>query len=549
MQWRRIEKARRILAAEAGTVRKDWGGRLPVALVYANTYRVGMGSLALHTLYRLFNDREDVVCERVFWEGRGQAGEAPISLESQRPLGDFAALAFSLSFELDYLNAVQMLKDARLPLLAQERDASHPLLVAGGPAIYANPEPLALIFDAFAIGEGEVIIPPLTDALWEAWRSAPHTALSALAAVPGMYVPALDNGPVRRQWLRDLDAHPATTQIYAAGVEFGDRVLIEVARGCGRGCRFCLAGYGYRPPRELRPATVLQAIRPGLQHRDKVGLVGAAISDYSCIDELATELRRMGVRLSVSSLRADSISEPLLRALAESNTQTLTIAPEAGSWRLRRAINKPQADEQIMAAVELAARYNFPQLKLYFMVGQPGEEMEDVEAIVKAALEARRVFSRSMVVNATPYVPKAHTAFQWAAMAPPELLEERIRYLERQLAPQRIKVRYDSPAWAAVEGILARGDRRLGHALARVKRASLAGWRRALREAGLDQGEYLRQREPDEPLPWATVDMGVESSYLRREWQKAQQGDLTPPCPPDGCSACGVCEPNPGKET
>lgn len=544
MQWVQIERARKVLEAETGAVCKDWGGRLPVALVYANTYRVGMGSLALHTLYRLFNERAEVVCERVFWEEQLRAGEAPISLESQRPLGDFGLLAFSLSFELDYLHAAQMLKEARLPLLAGERDSSHPLLIAGGPAIYANPEPLALIFDAFAIGEGEVIIPPLLDALLGAWDADRGEVLAALAAVPGLYVPALwepDKGPIRRRWLHDLNSQPSTTQIYTDDSEFGDRVLIEVARGCGRGCRFCLAGYGYRPLRELRPETVLQALEPGLQHRDKVGLVGAAISDYSRIDELVEELRRREVSLSVSSLRADSISEPLIQALAQSHTQTFTIAPEAGSRRLRRRINKPQTDEQIVAALEMAARYDFSQAKLYFMVGLPGEEAEELEGIVRTALEARRVFPRNVTVNATPYVPKAHTPFQWAAMAPSDTLEERIRYLERQLSPQNIRVRCDSPAWAAAEGVLARGDRRLGQALALMKKTSLAGWRRALREAGLDQEEYLRERGSDETLPWATVDLGVDLSFLRRDWQRAQREELTPPCPTGNCRACGVC--------
>jgi radical SAM superfamily enzyme YgiQ (UPF0313 family) len=540
MQWKHVTEVRRLLDAEIGTIYKDWGGRLPIALIYANTYYVGMSSLAVHALYRLFNDRADVVCERVFWNK--QRDRQATSLESQRPLSDFAVLAFTLSYEIDYFNAVELLRRAGIPLFAGEREATQPLLIAGGPAVSTNPEPLALIFDAFAIGEGEAIIPSLADALWETLGDGREVALAALARVPGIYVPALASSPVSRQWVRELDLLPAVTQIYNRNSEFADRTLIEIARGCGRGCRFCLAGYTYRPMREVRPETVLKLASEGLKYRDKVGLVSAAVSDYSCIDEIALALRRIGARVTVSSMRVDPISEPLIRALAESGTRTLTIAPEAGSWGVRQSANKPQTDEQILAVVELAARYGFAQLKLYFMVGQPGEGEDDVEAIADLAMAARARFPRNLVINATPYVPKAHTPFQWAAMAAVETLEERIRYLEQRLASPGLIVRSDSPAWAAVEGVLARGDRRLGSVLARMRHTSLAAWRRALVEEGLSQSEYLHQREPGEPLPWSVVNPGVSEEYLKREWQRAQRGELTHPCPPTGCRQCGACD-------
>jgi radical SAM superfamily enzyme YgiQ (UPF0313 family) len=551
LNYRHIDAAKRILAREEGTIHKDWGGRLPVALIYANTYRLAMSSLALHTIYGLFNKEPDVVCERAFSpepsdrEGYRSApyGNKPIlSIESQRPLTDFPVIAFTISYEMDYFNAVRMLQQAGIPALAEDRDETWPLIIAGGPAVYTNPAPLADIFDAFAIGEGEVIVPPLVDALWEAGNARRDEGLRILSQVPGMYVPAVENGPVGRVWLRDLDSMPAMTQIYTHDTEFGDRALIEIARGCGRGCRFCMAGYTYRPMREVSLETILAVARHSLKHRDKIGLVSAAVSDHSWIDQIAIELRAIGAKIAISSMRVDPISEPLIRALAESGTQTLTIAPEAGSVRMRKVINKPQSDEQLLYAVDLAASYNFPQLKMYFMIGQPTETEADVEAIADLALAARKRFPRHVAINATPYVPKAHTAFQWQAMTPVETMEARIKYLERRLQPAGVAVRSDSPSWAAVEGVLARGDRRLGRVLAGMRKTTLSEWERALKAEGLSQEEYLRERSPDEALPWTVVDTGVSQAYFAWDVRRAYRDELSRACPPAGCLKCNACD-------
>jgi radical SAM superfamily enzyme YgiQ (UPF0313 family) len=355
-------------------------------------------------------------------------------------------------------------------------------------------------------------------------------------------VPALNNGPVRRVWVKDVDTLPTMTQIYTDQTEFGDRTLLEIARGCGRGCRFCMAGYVYRPMRELHLDTVLAAARHALNHRDRIGLVSAAVSDHSWIDDIATELRAMGARLTASSMRVDPISEPLVKGLAESGNQTLTIAPEAGSVRMRKVINKPQADAQILHAVELAAKYNFPQLKMYFMVGQPTETEEDVEAIADMALAARGIFPRNIAINATPYVPKSQTAFQWAAMLPVEALETRVKYLQDRLQPNGVTVRSDSPAWAAVEGTLARGDRRLGRVLARMRKVNLREWARALAAEGLNQDDFLRERSLDEKLPWEVVTTGVSKAFFTWDLRRALRDDLTQACPPAGCMKCNACD-------
>ena len=540
MKWKHIAEARHTLEREQGAILKDWGGRLPIALIYPNTYYVGMSNLGLHAVYRLFNANDDVVCERAFWT----KDAPPLSIETQHPLADFAVLAFTVSYELDYLNVVQMLRAAGIPLQAEERDQDWPLVIAGGPAVTANPEPLSPFCDAFAIGEGEVIIPLLLDALREGIRAGRDDLWKALSAIPGLYVPHLPEHqlPVKRQWEHDLDARPTMTAVYTPDTEFGDRTLIEISRGCGRGCRFCLAGFCYRPPRERSVEALLAQARMGLRYREGVGLVSAAVSDYSRIGELVAGLRGMGAGISVSSLRVDPLPEALLQALAESGIRTLTIAPEAGSQRLRTMINKGVSEDDVLRAAHAAARHGFAQLKLYFMVGLPGETDDDVQAITDLALAVGKPFRRQVTVNLTPFVPKAHTPFQWVAMADVTTLRARIRRVRQTLQRRGVAVRAESPAWAAVQGVLARGDRRVGAALLALEHPTLAGWRKALAATDLDPAAYLGKWSPDEALPWQVVHSGVDVAYLRREWERAQTGRETVPCQPDGCHLCGVCE-------
>ena len=520
MGWETIQRAREKLRGEVGAVFKDWGGRLPIALIYPNSYYVGMSNLGVHVVYRLFNDYPDIVCERVFHE---RADPVPVSLESQRPLGDFAVLACSLSFELDYLNLVEMLRHSGFPLFSAQRDATHPLLIAGGPCVMANPEPLATIVDAFAIGEAETIIPRLVGVLSGAVDADRRELLRRLAALPGIYVPAFyeveaaDDQivairptagvpyPVQRQWLADLDAYPARSVVLTRDTEFGDMYLLEVTRGCGRGCHFCLAGVAYSPVRERSPETLLTTAREGLEHRQTLGLIGASLSDYSQIEGLVRSLRRMGAKLSVSSLRVDPLPEALLQALSESGSQTITLAPEAGSERLRRMIRKGISTEDIMRAVELVAGRDFPHLKLYFMLGLPGEEKTDVQAIVQLMEGVRKRFHRRITVNVTPFVPKAQTPFERQPMAGRDILAERIGYVDKALRALDVETRADSPRWAEVQAILARGDRRLGEALMALSGTTLAAWRSALKAADLNAGHYLGDRSAERMLPWSTI--------------------------------------------
>jgi radical SAM superfamily enzyme YgiQ (UPF0313 family) len=496
MTWQQIDAANRLLSRERGTVRKDWGGRLPIALVFPNTYYLGMSSLAVHSLYHLWNAREDVVCERVFTDF-----SPPLALESGAPLDYFPVVAFSLSYEMDYFNLVALLRSAGIPPRAAERDDTQPLIIAGGPAVSANPEPLAPLLDAVVIGEAEPILQPLTDAL-HLVTAGRQVALDALAAIPGLYLPARPASPVVRQRLGDLDEVPSHSVIYTPDTEFADMGLIEIARGCGRGCRFCLAGASYRPPRHRSAESILAQARQLLKQSDRLGLVSAAVSDHPDIDRLAVELRALGARISISSLRVDPLSEPLVRALAESGAQTLTIAPEAGSRRLRQVIHKTQGEEDVLRAVDLAARYQMAQLKLYFMLGLPTEEEQDVEALVALTRACAARFSRQVTVNITPFVPKAHTPFQRAAQVPAKTIKRRLAYVERELRKEKIGVKSESPTWTEIQGCLARGDRRLAEALLAVERLTPGNWRSALAQAGLALPDLLRQRADGEPLPW-----------------------------------------------
>ncbi len=543
MRWNKATQRR--LSDERGTIVKDWGGRVPVALIYPNSYYIGMSNLGFQTIYNLLNSYDDIACERVFHE------EESASIESGRPLSDFAVLAFSISTELDYFNVVQMLKQSTAPLFASERRNHHPLVIAGGPCVTANPQPLSPFFDCFAIGEGEAILPPLIEVLVGSEQRSRDELLRSLSSLPGIYIPTLlelyQKKPVARQWVKDIDQFATTSAILTPHTEFGDMYLIEVMRGCQWVCRFCLAGYWFRPPRFRSLNRLLEQTGEGLKLGKRIGLLGASISDHPEIEELATQLRREGAQISVSSLRVRPLSPVLLQAIAESGTATVTIAPEAGSERLRRVINKGVSESDIMAAVDAVGEQGFRQLKLYFMIGLPTETAEDIDELIglvlaiKKRLDTKRTATH-IIITIEPFVPKAGTPFQWLPMASPKVLSHRLSWIKDALERKGITVRAESVSWSIVQGALSRGDSKLAQVLALTEGRSLSAWRLALSKLSIEAEPYTGKEIPfDRKLPWDVLSSGVEKDYLRREMERALRGEGSPACPQIECHRCGVC--------
>ncbi len=529
MSWEEIKKARQRLSAEKGTIIKDWGGRIPIALIYPNTYYVGMSNLGLHFIYSLLNSYSEVVCERAFWEKENSAQQLPaLSLESQRALPDFAVLAFSITYELDYFNVVQILKASGIPLYAADRDETHPLVIAGGACITANPMPLAPFFDCLCIGEAEPILPAMLPILSDGIAGRRNDLLKALSSLPGVYVPKYHSGtPVVRQWAKNLDDFPVHSVILTPDTELGDLYLIEVERGCKWRCRFCLVSNAFRPMRLRSIGKLVEQAKLGLEYRKRIGSVGPAVSDHPRIEELLAGMLQMGAELSISSLRISSLSRKILEEMAEGGARTIALAPEAGSQRLRQVINKGISEDDILAAVDMVAEQGIKRLKLYFMIGLPSETDEDIEEIIRLTLTCKDILDRRqtgsrLTLNIAHFVPKASTPFQWLPMAPLPTLNHRLSLLKSSLQPKGIKIKSESPAWSQVQAVLARGDTELAEVLADTERISLSSWRKAVEEHRLDVDFYAHQRwDTSQKLPWAIIDSGTKIEHLKLELDRA----------------------------
>jgi len=527
MTWDEIKKARRQLSREQGTIIKDWGGRLPIALIYPNSYYIGMSILGLHATYSLLNSYNGVVCERASWERENRAQQLPpLCLESQRPLSDFAILAFSISYELDYFNVVQILKTSGIPLYAADRDERHPLVIAGGPCLIANPLPLSPFFDCLCIGEAEPILPAMLPILAEGITGKRNDLLKALASLPGVYVPQCYSGtPVVRQWASSLDDFPVTSVILTPDTELADLYLIEVERGCNWGCRFCLVNKAFRPMRYRSIDKLIAQANLGLKYRKRIGLVGAAVSDHPQLEELLIRLRQMGAGLSISSLRLSPLSRVVLRELANGGAQTITFAPEAGSQRLRQIIKKGISEDDILESMSKVAEQKIKQVKLYFMIGLPSETDEDMEEIIRLTLGCKKILDKAgcrIALSVAPFVPKAGTPFQWLPMEQLSTLNQRLSLLKNNLSPKGIKLKCESIAWSQVQAVLARGDTILAEVLANIDEVSLSGWRRAVEKCHLDIDFYAHQRwDVTQRLPWAVLDSGTKPEKLKLELTKA----------------------------
>jgi radical SAM superfamily enzyme YgiQ (UPF0313 family) len=563
--WRQHERALELLSKEVGYVRKPHGGKLRVALAFPNTYFVGMSNLGFQTVYRLFNAQPDIVCERVFLPPKSELAEqlasgAPlITLESQTPVAEFDVVAFSVSFEWDYTNVLTLLRLAGLPVRAEQRTTHHPLVVIGGAVTFVNPEPLALFADAIAAGEGEALIPSLLRAFQTA--SDRDDLLRRLAAERGFYIPSFydvqyaDDGTitrfqaksgtdappvVRKAALKTTDTvDPPATTVFTPETEFGSRFLIEVVRGCANLCRFCWAGYNYLPVRPFPKERILELAERARAYSNRVGLVSIALCDHPDIEEILASLAAMGYSISPASLRLDDLTPTIVRLLRESGERSITIAPETGSDRLRRVINKTITNDEILASADLIFGSGIENLKLYFMIGLPTETDDDVVAIRDLTLQLRDIMLTHargrkqvgrIVGSVNPLVPKPGTAYQWLPMERDAVIERKIRRLRGLIAGiDNVYFNIKSERHSFYQALLSLGDRRVAPVIEAAERNG-GNWRAATAEAGVDADFFVfRDRSRDGVLPWDIIDGGMKHDFFRAEFDKALREEWTLP--------------------
>ncbi|MBI6545732.1 MAG: radical SAM protein [Cyanobacteria bacterium NC_groundwater_1444_Ag_S-0.65um_54_12] len=542
--------------------------RLRVALIFPNLYRLGMSNLGFQLIWQAAHRHPGVAAERLFLPDRDQPGP-PVSLETGRSLPDFDILAFSISYEQDYLNVLRLLDSGGVPRRWADRTAAQPFLLAGGPALWSNPEPMAPFFDAVVIGEGESIIGEILEGLLAQGGADQLSWRETLAQIKGVYVPALytprysaeggfavlepgGKAPVtiQRRWEKDIAVHPAESAVLTPHTEFADTYLIEVARGCARACRFCLAGFVLRPVRYRPLAQLLEQVERGLALTNKIGLLAAAVSDYPELPALSEHLCQRTLQVYLSSIRADAITPELIRLLRHGGQRSLTMAPEAGSEQLRRRINKQLSHSVLLEGVRCAAAGGLTGIKVYVMIGLPQETTEDVLAIADLLADmikvGRPLGMQRFVVDLHPFVPKALTPYQWERPASLERFAQIFDLLKRPLAQLGVQCRFDSPAWAVIQELLARGDRRTADILetALAGGGNLSAYRRAMRERG-----FHRNFVPGAPTPWDHIASGIDPRFLLQEAKRALLGQQSPPCPivapspgiTHNCRRCGVC--------
>jgi radical SAM family uncharacterized protein/radical SAM-linked protein len=585
-----VEQPSRYLGSEINSIKKDYDKvRLSIALAFPDLYEVGTSHFGLQILYHILNRHENIAAERVFapaqdFETYLRALKTPLlSLENRRPLKSFDIIGFSLLYELNFTNVLLMLELAGIPFYSKERDLSCPFIIAGGPCT-CSPEPVADFFDAIVIGDGEEVVVEMSMA-WIKWKESAsgnrEALLKAWSGIKGVYIPIFfkaeyDSGgfqsllpltsgysKIARRIITDLDNAPFPDMpVVPFGRPVHDRLRIEISRGCTRGCRFCQAGMIYRPVRERSVGNIIDISNKSICSTgyEDVSLLSLSTGDYCSLSPLLERLMALyeskHIAVSLPSLRAGSLTPELVNLVKKVRKTGFTIAPEAGSQRLRDVINKNITEEDIIRSVDTALGMGWQVIKLYFMIGLPTETDDDIKALIDLVYKLRKARSRkssSINVSVTTFIPKAHTPFQWNPQISLEESGDKIERIRRSVDISGIHFKWQNPKVSLLEGLWARGDRRLGGLLvsAYKKGCRFDGWsdrfrydlwEEAIKETGIDKDFYLfRARSVSEPLPWDNIDAGVSKEYLAGELEKAHKAEKTDDCR-NICNRCGVCD-------